>query len=131
MKPKKRSFFLTGVLVVLVGVALASGGLQIPKALNVLANVAGIAPAPIADADEAVAVPRIATASASYAPGDVVTLRGSGWQPNEVVTLIDAGGKKLGSVVAGEDGSFVVEFTSKAQPGTKFLVLAKGIEGSV
>jgi len=37
MTPRKRSFFLTGLLIVSVGVALASGGLQIPKLFEAVA----------------------------------------------------------------------------------------------
>jgi hypothetical protein len=95
MTPKKRSFVLTGLLVVVVGVALASGGLQIPKALRVFAS---IAPAPgqsdFEDRAGSRALPtapsRIVSFQADrqeYSPGEVVILTGSGWEPGETVTL--------------------------------------------
>lgn len=91
MKPKRRSFVFSGLLIVAVGVALASGGLQIPKFLNVFASVgpqaAPVVQAPEAAPDQGVRGARLQTSKASYLPDEVVYVAGDGWQPNEVVTF--------------------------------------------
>src|SRR5512144_2565464 len=100
MKPKKRSFVLSGLLIVLVGIALASGGLQIPGLLKVLAiagpqaSGAGVtalrAPesfAPEVPAPDEQAGPLVRSAYTVYSKGDYYTygqpvpLQGRGWEP--------------------------------------------------
>jgi hypothetical protein len=49
MKPHKRSFVLSGLLIVLVGVALASGGLQLPKLVGAFAGIEFASPEVQAD----------------------------------------------------------------------------------
>src|SRR5437867_5371123 len=104
MKPKRRSFVLGGVLVVLVGVALASGGLQIPKVLKMLTDFTAATPsAPTvvqsrADSSASpLAMPLMQPASpqlqtdrelySEYAPGEAVIITSKGWQPGETVNF--------------------------------------------
>src|SRR6266498_3666626 len=94
MKPNKRSFVFTGLLVVAVGVALASGGLQTSGVRNVLTAVSGVpvqSPevAPSEDSISRVAPRqvRLQTDKQEYSLGEVVIITSSGWQPGEIVAF--------------------------------------------
>jgi hypothetical protein len=94
MKPNKRSFVFTGLIVAAVGVALASGGLQTSKALKVLTAVSGVpAQSPeVASSEDSISrvayrPMRLQTDKQAYSPGEVVIITSSGWQPGEVVAF--------------------------------------------
>ena len=145
MQPKKRSFILSGLLIVLVGVALASGGLQLPALVHVFAG--GDAAPARGSAEIARPVPaRVVSLQADreeYSPGDAVIFTGSGWQPGEPVkpqvhewptihadrswtVTADASGEIFDNQLIRGDSKIAYQVTAKGQESgyTRIVILA-------
>jgi hypothetical protein len=75
--------------------------------------------------------PTVATDRADYAPGDIVSLTGSGWQAGEVVhvTVNDTAGtdwSAVADVAAADDGTLVVAVVLPDQVISEYTVTATG-----
>lgn len=89
MKPSKKSHFLTLLAILCMGMALSASRLRLP-AFSQSAGAATQAAVVGNDTGDPAAADRsvvLQTDKMNYAPGEVIIITGSGWDPGETVTL--------------------------------------------
>src|SRR2546428_12669404 len=93
MKHSSKSHFLTILAILCMGVALSASRLRLP-AFSQSAGAAATQAQPAVvgnDAGDSATADRsvvLQTDKMNYAPGEVIIIAGSGWDPGEAVTLL-------------------------------------------
>ncbi len=129
MRRPTRNLLYVVLGLVCVALLVQGVGLQIPKVLKVLSLSTPAGPEARIEPSE---VAGITTSKASYTPGELVTIAGSGWQPGEVVTVLLQEEPQIHDDVtldltADASGRILYEYTAEEHDGVvRLYVTAKG-----